>query len=128
MSRGEPTVDEIVPADALPTVAFGRSNCGWFSVLKNSPRICRRYRSFIGTSLKMDASRFVLWGPRRMLRPPFPYVYCKGVAHAAPGVLNEVSNHLVMVGSETCLLVRWFGRLPPAFDTEVASTGVKGRP
>ena len=63
-----------------------------------------------------------------MLRPPLPYVYCSGVAHAAPAVLNEVSNHRVKVGSDSWPEDRRFGRLPPELETDVASVGVNGSP
>src|SRR5258707_12385601 len=101
MSRGDPTVEEITPAAALPIVAFGRSNCGWLKALKNSPRIWTRYRSVTCCSLNSEQSRLTRPGPRRMLRPPSPYVYCRGVAHAEPGTLNDVSNHRVRVGSDS---------------------------
>src|ERR1043166_1757903 len=126
MSLGEPTVEEITPAAALPMVALGRSNCGWLKMLKNSPRNWIRARSAIGTSLKTEKSRFVRLGPRRMFRPPFPYVYCRGVAHAAPGTLKDVSNQWVIAGLSSCPEPRRSGRLPPAFDTDVASVGVNG--
>src|SRR5258706_933626 len=76
----------------------------------------------------MEQSRLVRCGPRRILRPPLPYVYCRGVAHAAPGVLNDVSNHRVIRGSDSWPVVRRSGRLDPELETEVASVGVKGRP
>src|SRR6266478_7914950 len=76
----------------------------------------------------MDASRLVRCGPRRMLRPPLPYVYWRGVAHAPPAVLNDVSNQCVIIGFESAPDARRFGRLPPALDTDVASTGVNGSP
>src|SRR5215471_17655862 len=97
-------------------------------MLKNSARNCTRYRSSTGTSLNSEKSKFVRCGPRRILRPPLPYVYWAGVSHAAPGVLNEVSNQCVMTGSEIEPVRARFGRLPPEFDTEVARTGVKGSP
>src|SRR6266478_4862216 len=76
----------------------------------------------------METSRLVRCGPRRMLRPPLPYVNCRGVAQAPPVVLNEVSNQCVIVGFDISPDVRRFGRLPPALDTDVASTGVNGNP
>src|SRR5882724_3343482 len=71
---------------------------------------------------------FVRCGPRRTLRPPLPYVNCRGVTHAAPVVLNDVSNHRAIVGSDSAPVVNRSGRLPPELETEVASTGVKGSP
>ena len=57
----------------------------------------------------MEASRLVRCGPRRMLRPPLPYVNWRGVAQAPPVVLNDVSNQCVIVGSDSSPDVRRFG-------------------
>src|SRR5207245_1379600 len=122
ISRGVPTVDDITPAAALPMVAFGRSNCGWLKMLKNSLRNCRVYLSAIGNCLKTEKSRFVRCGPRRIFRPPLPYVYWRGVAHAASGVLKDVSNQWLMVGLEISPVFRRSGRLPPAFETDEISS------
>src|SRR6185369_16559745 len=97
-------------------------------MLKNSPRNWIRAHSAIGTSLKIEKSRFVRLGPRRTFHPPFPYVYCRGVAHGAPGTLNDVSNQWVITGLSSSPEPRRSGRLPPAFDTDVASVGVNGNP
>jgi hypothetical protein len=50
-------------------------------------------------------------------------------AQAAPAALKEVSNHRLMFWSDASSpLFKRSGRLPPALDTEVASTGVNGSP
>jgi hypothetical protein len=46
----------------------------------------------IGTSLKIEKSRFVRLGPRECSARRYPYAYCCGVAHASPETLNDVSN------------------------------------
>src|SRR5689334_7398587 len=76
----------------------------------------------------MDASMLVRPGPRRILRPPLPYVNCAGFAQAAPGVPKEVSNHRAMVGLSSSPEPRRLGRLAPEFDRDVASVGVNGKP
>jgi hypothetical protein len=44
-------------------------------------------------SASVTHMKFTRPGPGRMFRPPLPKVNCRGVAHAAPGVFNDVSNH-----------------------------------
>src|ERR1700692_3454003 len=131
MSRGVPSVAEMIPACALPIVAFGKSNCGWLSTLNNSPRNCTWTRSETATSLNKEVSRLKRPGPRRIFLPALPNVYKAGVDHTDPGTLNEVLNQSLIVGFATVALTPelMLGRLDePVFATELASTGVNGSP
>src|SRR5271154_6182821 len=131
MSRGVPSVAEMIPACALPIVALGRSNCGWLSTLNNSPRNCTWTRSVTATSLNKEVSRLKRLGPRRIFRPASPNVYKAGVDHTAPDTLKEVLNQSLSVGFESAAFTPdvMLGRLDePVFATELASTGVNGSP
>ena len=98
MSRGVPSVAEMIPACALPIVALGKSNCGWLSTLNNSPRNCKWTRSETAKSLNKEVSRLKRPGPRRIFLPASPNVYKAGVDHTAPGTLKEVLNQSLMRG------------------------------
>src|SRR5580704_630141 len=129
MSRGVPSVAEMIPACALPMVAFGKSNCGWLRTLNNSPRNCTWTRSETAMSLNKEVSRLKRPGPRRIFLPASPNVYKAGVDHTAPGTLNDVLNQSLRVGFESVAFTPelMLGRLDePVFATELARTGVKG--
>src|SRR5579862_4108512 len=131
MSRGVPIAFVMVPTPAWPIVAAGRSNCGWLSILNNSPRSCKWNRSVRAKSLNKEVSRLKRLGPRRMFLPASPKVYRAGVAHTAPGTPKEVLNQSLMVGFGTVGLTpdTMLGRLPePVLATAFASVGVKGSP
>src|ERR1700692_646309 len=119
MSRGVPRVAEMIPACALPMVALGKSNWGWLSTLKSSPRNCTWTRSVTTKSLNKEVSRLKRPGPRRIFLPALPNVYIVGVNHAAPGTLNEVLNQWSIVGFEIFGSDAMLGRLvEPVFATE----------
>src|SRR5579864_5661465 len=127
MSRGVPSVAEIIPACALPIVPFGKSNCGWLRTLNNSPRNCTCIRSATATSLNKEVSRLKRPGPRRIFLPASPNVYIAGVDHTAPDVLKEVLNQSLIVGFDSAAFTPdvILGRLPePVLATELASVGV----
>src|ERR1700693_5301727 len=131
MSRGVPSVVEMIPACALPIVALGKSNWGWFRTLNNSPRNCTWTRSETATSLNKEVSRLKRPGPTRIFLPASPNVYNAGVDHAAPGTLNEVLNQSLSAGFESGAFASelMLGRLDElVFATELARTGVKGSP
>ena len=69
----------IVPAAAVPIVAFGRSNCAVFSRLKHSARNCSRTAWLAANSLKIDTSTFSRPGPYKMFLPASPYTNWAGV-------------------------------------------------
>ena len=119
----------MVPATAVPTFVFGRSNCGWLKMLKNSERHCSLTRSVIGNSLKIEKSKLVRPGERRMPRPALPKVYSAGVVQGAPGVSRAVLNHCVRFGFGKLASPTRLGRLPvPVLATGLASDGVNGIP
>src|SRR6266850_8034682 len=67
-----PKVDEF--RFRLVLVSLASAKLAWFSKLKNSVRNCKRQRSVMAKSLKIDPSMFHWPGPRRIPRPELPYV------------------------------------------------------
>ncbi len=53
---------------------LGFAKCGWFSMLKNSPRNCTLTRSFRLVVLTTEKSKLSSRGPRKGFRPMFPNV------------------------------------------------------
>src|SRR5438132_892743 len=102
-------------------VWLGRSNCGWFRILKNSPRNCKRNLSVTGNCLNTEKSRLVRPGPRIKRRPALTEVNCAGVAHGAPAVFRAVLYQCMTVGLEICQSASRLGRLEaPVLATESA--------
>src|SRR5262244_1267558 len=72
ITRGSPESVVMLPTAPLVALEFGCPNSGVLLTLKTSHRNCRLARSVMWKSLVTAASKTVVCGPRRVLRPLLP--------------------------------------------------------
>src|SRR5713226_4906279 len=74
------------PNDAVPNTALGLPNSGELNRLNTSARNWNLSFSPIRKFLNTEKSESNRCGPCSRLRPALPYVYCAGIAKAAPAM------------------------------------------
>src|SRR6266853_6770062 len=95
----------MIPAVAPPMVALGTEKVGVFVMLNASARNSIRFDSVITKFFFSVTSSSCNPSPRRMLRPPLPYVYLVGIANAL-GLNQRLGLGFGTDGSPTTL-GRW---------------------